>query len=93
MIRLVEMKSNIRTKKRHSKNQSPISLEAVLAIKTMKEPESDLKEKESHSILKKKDFSSRTDLSIFTSTVLEFLDCSIKQAEFFQKWNQIELLP
>ena len=54
MIRLVEMKSNVRTKKRHSKNQSPISLEAVLAIKTMKEPESDLKEKESHSILKKK---------------------------------------
>ena len=46
--------------------KAPISLEAVLVIEIMKEPQSNLEEKVNPSILKD-DFSSRTDPFIFTS--------------------------
>ena len=46
--------------------KASISLEAVLVIEIMKEPQSNLEEKVNPSILKD-DFSSRTDPFIFTS--------------------------
>ena len=48
-----ELKCNTRRKKLHSTNQGPIFLDVVLAIETMKVPESNLKEKDSSSILEK----------------------------------------
>ena len=59
--------------------KAPIFLEAVLAIETMQEPQSNLNEKEGPSILRD-DFSSRTDLSNFTSIAPE--TGQMKQAEF-----------
>ena len=49
--------------------KAPIFLDAVLAIETMEEPQSNLEEKVNLSILKYY-FSSRTDPSIFISPIL-----------------------
>ena len=54
-----------------------IFLEAVLAIKVMQEPQSNLEEKFNPSILKD-DISSRTDPSIIKSIAPVLLDWSIK---------------
>ena len=55
--------------------KAPIFLEAVLAIKIMYEPQSNLEERVNPSILKD-DFSSKTDPSIFTSVAPVLLDLS-----------------
>ena len=58
----IDIKSNLRRKKPHRMNKVPIFFEAVLAIKTMKEPQSKFEEK---TIL---------DLFIFTSIAPKLLD-------------------
>ena len=64
--RFTEIQSDLGRKKVHRMNQAPIFLEAVLTIKIMQEPQSNLEEKINPGILKN-DFSTRTDQSIFTS--------------------------
>ena len=54
---------------------APLFLQAVLAIKIMQEPQSNLEEKVHTSILKD-DFSSRIEPSIFTLIALVLLDRS-----------------
>ena len=54
--------------------KDPIALEAILAIETIYESQSNLEEKDSPSILK--DFSSRTDPSTFTLIAPQFFDQS-----------------
>ena len=58
----IDIKSNLRRKKPHRMNKVPIFFEAVLAIKTMKEPQSKFEEK---TIL---------DLFIFISIAPKLLD-------------------
>ena len=55
--------------------KSPIFLEALLAIEIMEEPQCNLEERVNPSILKD-NFSSRTDLSIFTAIAPVLLDQS-----------------
>lgn len=49
--RIIEMKHNLRRTKLHRVNQTPISLEAVLVIKTMYEPQSNSEKEDNPSIL------------------------------------------
>ena len=58
-------------------------MEAVLAIEIMQEPQSNLEEKVSPSILKD-EFSSTKDPSIFTSIAPVLLEHQVKPVEFFQ---------
>ena len=60
----------------------PIFLEAVLAIEILYQPQSNLEEKVNPSILKYY-FSSRRDLSIFTSIEPVLLDCWNKTSWVF----------
>ena len=64
--RFKKIQSNLRRKKLQRTIKSPVFLEAVLAIETMQEPQSDLEEKVNPSVLKD-DFFSRTDQPILTS--------------------------
>ena len=73
--RFIEIKSNLRKKNFIERIKAPIFLEAVVAIEIMEDVQSNLDEKDNPSILKD-EFSSRTDLSIFTSITPVLLDWS-----------------
>ena len=73
--RFIEIKSNLRKKNFIEQIKAPIFLEAVVAIEIMEDIQSNLDEKDNSSILKD-EFSSRTDLSIFTSITPVLLDWS-----------------
>ena len=80
--RFIEIKSNLRGKKFIQQFYAPIFLEAVLAIGTMWEHQSNLKEKVNPSILKDY-FSSRTDPYIFALIAPVLLDQSNKTSWVF----------
>ena len=79
--RFIEILTNLRRKKLIERIKAPIFLEVVLAIEIMQEAQSNLEEKVNPSILK--DFSSRTDPSIFTSTAPVLLDRSNETSRVF----------
>ena len=62
-------------------------MEAVLAIERMQEPQSNLEEKDSPSIVKE-DFSSGTDPFISHQQYQKYETGKMNQVEFFKHWNQ-----